>query len=112
MGGRPGDGVVEEGFDFAQGFGLEVAVFFGGGEHVPPGGEGVQLDSDFVHGGFGLGEDAVVEDDEGIGADLAGGADGVDEIDLALGVGGMCGMAGFRSGTCSRMRRCGLLPLP
>ena len=84
----PGAGGVQEGFDFGEGGVVEGPAVAGGGQHVPPGAEGVQAEA--MGGEFRLriGEDAVGEDHGGVGAGGPGFADGVDERKFRAAVGG------------------------
>src|ERR1043165_9081019 len=80
--GYPGVRILEEGFDRRELARREIAHALGDGEHVPPGGEGVEAN---LFGGQrleALWEDAVMEDDEGVADDPAGGADRADEVEL------------------------------
>src|SRR3546814_18380348 len=87
MRGGPGLGVLQEMPYLLHLVGSEVAARLGDAERVPPGGQRVQRDPLLGEGGAACGEDAVVNDAEGL-RDLATGvAECNDEAQLRSTVG-------------------------
>src|SRR5690606_33212622 len=72
--GGPFHRIVEEGFDFAQRRGIEIALVARHLEHVPPGSERMHLQAELLQRVLRFREDVVMEDDEGMLDLEAGGA--------------------------------------
>src|SRR5262245_11500093 len=85
---RPAGRVVDEFLHLSQHLRLELSARPGDSQHVLPGGEGVQRDAEVAEDFLGLRINVVKENHEAVVALAARFAQRVDEVDLALAVGG------------------------
>src|SRR5579862_2286071 len=85
---RPGGGILHEFFHFLELALVELAALLGDFQHVPPGGERVQRDTEVFQYFFALGKDVIEKEHKDMVDDRAGAAQRLAEIDLAAAVGG------------------------
>src|SRR5271168_1623552 len=85
---RPRRGILHEFFDLLELFLIELAALLRHAQHVPPGGERVQRDTEVAEDFFAVGKDVVEEDNENVVDRRAGSAQCFAEIDLAAAIAG------------------------